>query len=156
MIARPRDALEMHLQVCMPSVTMGAYMNALAALGLDVDVIAPAGLAPANPPPPQKTVRIADHAQLRRLAWQLPPDAELTAQEAWGIYERNWRHADPSALDPRERRLLHDLARARTKAAGCLNAPTTAASPRGSVTACAWTAGCSSRCSRYLASNGSH
>lgn len=95
-----------------PSVTMGAYMNALAALGLDVDVIAPAGLAPANPPPPQKTVRIADHAQLRRLAWQLPPDAELTAEEAWGIYERNWRHADPSALDPRERQLLHDLARA--------------------------------------------
>jgi len=95
-----------------PSVTMGAYMNALAALGLDVDVIAPAALAPANPPTPRKTVRIADHAQLRRLAWQLPPDAELTAQEAWGIYERNWRHADPSALDPRERQLLHDLARA--------------------------------------------
>ena len=101
-----------------PSVTMGAYMNALAALGLDVDVIAPADAAATKPAPPASAstppgaIRIADYTQLRRLAWQLPADAELTPEEAWGIYERNWRHADTSALDPRERQLLADLARA--------------------------------------------
>jgi transcriptional regulator with XRE-family HTH domain len=100
-----------------PSVTMGAYMNALAALGLDVEVIAPADGAvekaavPASPRTSTKTVRVADYAQLRRLAWQLPADAELTPEEAWGTYERNWRHADPSALEDHERQLLAELAR---------------------------------------------
>ena len=100
-----------------PSVTMGAYMNALAALGLDVEVTAPvAGTAKemATPAPsrtPTKTVRVGDFAQLRRLAWQLPADAELTPEEAWGTYERNWRHADPSALEANERQLLAELAR---------------------------------------------
>ncbi|MFM9927420.1 helix-turn-helix transcriptional regulator [Variovorax sp. H27-G14] len=101
-----------------PSVTMGAYMNALAALGLDVAVVAPtegaSGKASAPTPPraPTETVRLADYPELRRLAWQLPADAELTPQEAWGTYERNWRHADPSALQDHERQLLADLARA--------------------------------------------
>ncbi|MNU61194.1 hypothetical protein D3C71_503980 [compost metagenome] len=100
-----------------PSVTMGAYMNALAALGLDVEVTAPvAGTAKemATPAPsrtPTQTVRVGDFAQLRRLAWQLPADAELTPEEAWGTYERNWRHADPSALEDNERQLLAELAR---------------------------------------------
>lgn len=100
-----------------PSVTMGAYMNALAALGLDVEVIAPADSAvkkavvPASPRKSTKAVRVADYAQLRRLAWQLPADAELTPEEAWGTYERNWRHADPSALEDNERQLLAELAR---------------------------------------------
>lgn len=100
-----------------PSVTMGAYMNALAALGLDVEVTAPVEgaakemLAPAPSRTPTKTVRVGDFAQLRRLAWQLPADAELTPEEAWGTYERNWRHADPSALEDNERRLLAELAR---------------------------------------------
>lgn len=100
-----------------PSVTMGAYMNALAALGLDVEVTAPAAGAarematPASSHTPTKTVRVGDFAQLRRLAWQLPADAELTPEEAWGTYERNWRHADPSALEDNERQLLAELAR---------------------------------------------
>lgn len=101
-----------------PSVTMGAYMNALAALGLDVEVVAPVeGNAKKMAAPTSsrttttKTVRVADFAQLRRLAWQLPADAELTPEEAWGTYERNWRHADPSALEDNERQLLAELAR---------------------------------------------
>lgn len=100
-----------------PSVTMGAYMNALAALGLDVEVTAPVeGTArematPASSHTPTQTVRVGDFAQLRRLAWQLPADAELTPEEAWGTYERNWRHADPSALEDNERQLLDELAR---------------------------------------------
>lgn len=100
-----------------PSVTMGAYMNALAALGLDVEVMAPGqGTAgepamPASSNTPMKTVRIGDFAQLRRLAWQLPADAQLTPEEAWGTYERNWRHADPAAFEDNERQLLAELAR---------------------------------------------
>lgn len=102
-----------------PSVTMGAYMNALAALGLDVEVVAPfeghageiATPSSASTRVSATTVRVADFPQLRRLAWQLPADAELTPEEAWGTYERNWRHADPSALDDKERQLLAELAR---------------------------------------------
>ncbi|MGF6350114.1 helix-turn-helix domain-containing protein [Variovorax sp. W2I14] len=99
-----------------PSVTMGAYMNALAALGLDVEVVAPDDrsandvAAPASARASTQTVRVADFAQLRRLAWQLPANAELTPEEAWGTYERNWRHADPSALEDNERQLLAELA----------------------------------------------
>jgi hypothetical protein len=92
-------------------------MNALAALGLDVEVIAPVeGLhqeiaTVASSRTPTKSVQVADFPQLRRLAWQLPADAELTPEEAWGTYERNWRHADPSALEDNERQLLAELAR---------------------------------------------
>ena len=93
-----------------PSVTMGAYMNALAALGLDVDVVPSMQSAP--PAPIADGIRIADYPQLRRLAWQLAPDTELTPAEAWATYERNWRHVDASALDARERQLLDELARA--------------------------------------------
>ena len=92
-----------------PSVTMGAYMNALGALGLDVDVVTstePPALAPLP-----GGIRIADYPQLRRLAWQLAPATELTPEEAWGTYERNWRHVDTSSLDARERQLLENLAR---------------------------------------------
>nr|WP_307594497.1 helix-turn-helix transcriptional regulator [Variovorax paradoxus] len=93
-----------------PSVTMGAYMNALAALGLDVDVVPATQSTP--PAPIAGGVRISDYPQLRRLAWQLAPDTELTPAEAWATYERNWRHVDASALDARERQLLDELARA--------------------------------------------
>lgn len=92
-----------------PSVTMGAYMNALAALGLDVDVVTTTEAV--SPSPVLGGVRIADYPQLRRLAWQLAPGTELTPEEAWATYERNWRHVDASALDKRERQLLEDLAR---------------------------------------------
>lgn len=92
-----------------PSVTMGAYMNAIAALGLDVDVIASTqATAPLSVP---RGIRVADYPQLRRLGWQLAPDTELTPEEAWATYERNWRHVDASTLDARERALLDDLAR---------------------------------------------
>ncbi len=92
-----------------PSVTMGAYMNAVAALGMDVEVVASARAE--RPSPVTGGIRIAEYPQLRRLAWQLAPDTELTREEAWSTYERNWRHVDASALDDRERQLLDELAR---------------------------------------------
>ncbi len=91
-----------------PSVTIGAYMNALEALGLGVDVVPSFGPSALLAVP--GGIPVADYPQLRRLAWQLAPGTELTPAEAWGIYERNWRHMDPALLDERERRLLEDLA----------------------------------------------
>ena len=97
-----------------PSVTMGAYLNVLAALGMSFSAMAvgdeasentsddKAGLLPAR-------VRLADFPQLKQLAWQLQGADELTPREALGIYERNWRHLDEAVLLPRERNLIDAL-----------------------------------------------
>jgi transcriptional regulator with XRE-family HTH domain len=89
-----------------PSVTIGAYMNAAAALGLEFGVVKPVvdlkGLIPAR-------IRMADYPQLRKLAWQVHGTDELTPLEALGIYEQNWRHADIEAMDSRERDLVDAL-----------------------------------------------
>jgi len=94
-----------------PSVTMGAYVNALNALGLDFGVVGAAnadggrdrkGWIPAR-------VRIADYPQLKALAWQVHGTDELTPTEALGIYQRNERHLDLPAMEPFERDLLDAL-----------------------------------------------
>lgn len=96
-----------------PSVTMGAYLNALAALGLVLDVAE----EPAQTPAPAieaampSAVRVADYPQLQRAAWHLAADATLTPGEALGVYERNWRHLDRQAMDEREAALLEALIR---------------------------------------------
>ena len=98
-----------------PSVTMGAYLNATAALGLELGLQAATPLrtqeAPVNQPntePPQ-TIRLADYPQLQRLAWHTPGAVEVTAQEAFGLYERNWRQIDHAAMQAPERALLGAL-----------------------------------------------
>ncbi len=96
-----------------PSVTIGAYLNALAALGLDLRVMAAkdAAAEPVAHPPlwlPAR-VRLADYPQLQQLAWQVQGADELTPAEALSIYERNARHLDTQALEPRERRLIDAL-----------------------------------------------
>ncbi len=93
-----------------PSVTMGAYMSAIAALGLELQLADPGarpekrGMAPLP-----RTIRVADYPQLKRIAWQLA-DTELTPKEAFALYERNWRHVDRKTLDDRERQLVRRLA----------------------------------------------
>lgn len=94
-----------------PSVTMGAYLNAIATLGMSVEITTPAGEADATEQLPER-IRVADYPQLQQLAWQLQADAELTQQEALDIYERNQRHLDTPALAPRERALIQSLRRA--------------------------------------------
>lgn len=95
-----------------PSVTMGAYMSAIHALGLDLEVSDPAarqatGISPSSPLPSR--VRLADYPQLKALAWQTPGVEDLTPAEALALYERNWRHVDQSRLTPNERKLVRAL-----------------------------------------------
>ena len=94
-----------------PSVTMGAYLNAAAALGLELGVVAP------QPPPPRRgeaaevptRIHLADYPQLERLAWQFQGASDVTPAEALSLYERNWRHIERGALAPHERALIQQL-----------------------------------------------
>jgi transcriptional regulator with XRE-family HTH domain len=98
------------------SVAAGSLLAAAAALGLRVELLAPA----VTPEPPTATDSLADHLplrirlrdfpQLRGLAWQVADDAqELTPREALDLYERNWRHVQADAIEPREHALIRAL-----------------------------------------------
>lgn len=95
------------------SVTIGAYMNAAVALGLDLG-LQPDARAVTGPPPDRKgwipaRIRLSDYPQLKRLAWQVTGTDQLTPAEALGIYERNARHLDLETLDPSEQGLIDSL-----------------------------------------------
>jgi len=90
------------------SVSIGAWMNAVTALGLRLDIVDPRSVdQPASVLP--ETLRLSDFPQLAALAWQLHGIDRLTPQEALDLYERNWRHVDQSALGPQERELIERL-----------------------------------------------
>lgn len=97
-----------------PAVTMGAYVNAMAVLGLNFGLVTPAepseshhaenreGWIPAR-------IYLRDYPQLRQLAWQVNGAETLSPTEAWDIYERNLRHMDEQALTMPERQLFDGL-----------------------------------------------
>jgi len=97
-----------------PSVTMGAYLNAMAALGMALSVSGHSaslsntetqdklGWIPAR-------INLENYPQLKQLAWQVQGTNELKPAEALGIYERNWRHVESSALEPQEQNLIDAL-----------------------------------------------
>jgi transcriptional regulator with XRE-family HTH domain len=98
------------------SVAAGSLLAAAAVLGLRVELLAPA----TAPEPSMATgspadhlplrIRLRDFPQLRGLAWQVADDTrELTPREALDLYERNWRHVQADALEPRERALIGAL-----------------------------------------------
>ncbi|HEV6965234.1 helix-turn-helix transcriptional regulator [Pelomonas sp. P7] len=89
-----------------PSVTMGAYLGALAAVGLSLDVKDPATPVPSAIPP---VIRLADYPALQQLVWQMPGVTELTPAQALDLCERNWRHLDREHLTLAERRLIQAL-----------------------------------------------
>lgn len=98
-----------------PSVTMGAYINAIQVLGMELAVLDPSvrreavttdderkGWLPAR-------IHLSDYPQLKQLAWQVHGTDELKPIEALNIYERNMRHVDIQALETRERQLIDAL-----------------------------------------------
>ncbi|MEJ8851427.1 helix-turn-helix transcriptional regulator [Variovorax rhizosphaerae] len=101
-----------------PSVTMGAYANAMAALGLKMRVVDGEEGAPVQAAAPGEArsrkvrrIQLVDYPQLKQLAWHVPGATELTPEEALGLYERNWRHVDPAQLQANERALIDSLVR---------------------------------------------
>ncbi len=97
-----------------PSVTMGAYIGAATAVGLELELVDPnapgrgKGDARGKAPYPAR-IRLADYPQLKRLAWQLHGVKTVTPEDALGLYERNWRQLDTAALDDAERALVNAL-----------------------------------------------
>ena len=97
-----------------PSVTMGAYLNVMAALSLDFEIVTPT-TATANQSEQDRSdwiparIRLTDYPQLKQLAWQIHGTDALTPREALDIYVRNWRHLDLHAMEQRERQLVDAL-----------------------------------------------
>lgn len=98
-----------------PSVTMGAWCNALAALGMVLQARSAADERTSTAQPPDRTgwiparVVLADYPQLRSLAWQVHGTDTLTPFEALDIYERNARHLDLPSMSAPEQALLQAL-----------------------------------------------
>lgn len=93
-----------------PAVTMGAYLNVMAALNIDfgIPIAAEAQVEDRSGWIPAR-IRLTDYPQLKQLAWQVHGTDELTPVEALSIYERNWRHMDAMSLEPREKQLIDAL-----------------------------------------------
>ena len=96
------------------SVTMGAYLSAMVALGLELQLSDPhaapkqADRSAAEQSLPVR-ISLSQYPQLRRLAWQVHGSDELTPREALDIYQRNQRHLDIAAMEAHERDLLDAL-----------------------------------------------
>jgi len=92
-----------------PSVTFGAYVSAARVLGLHFALGDSASLS--EEAALTQPIRLVDYAQLQRLAWHLPGREELSPEEAFEVYEANWRHLERNKLSERERTLIDALAR---------------------------------------------
>lgn len=95
-----------------PSVTVGAWLAAAAALGLRMELQDPQAPAATAATPLPDRIRLADYPQLKKLAWQLQGVEDVSPQEALSLYERNWRHVDAATLSMKEIALVHALATA--------------------------------------------
>ena len=62
---------------------------------------------------PPLILKIGDYPQLALLAWSRRPDDVITAEEAFGLYESNWRFVDHKLLDDQERELIDGLTETR-------------------------------------------
>jgi transcriptional regulator with XRE-family HTH domain len=97
-----------------PSVTIGAYLNVLHALGMELQAYLPGKQPEAHRKLDEKKwiparIFLADYPQLKQLAWQVHGTEYLTPPEALSIYERNWRHLDLAAMEKAEKNLIEAL-----------------------------------------------
>lgn len=60
---------------------------------------------------PIPLLALADYGQLRLIAWNRCERGAIAEDEAFALYEANWRFVDPEAMDERERTLLERLKR---------------------------------------------
>ena len=51
----------------------------------------------------------ADFPELKRLVWNRDPTRSVDAEDAFRLYERNWRFVEVEALTERERQLINAL-----------------------------------------------
>ncbi|MFB9312671.1 helix-turn-helix domain-containing protein [Nocardioides plantarum] len=92
-----------------PSVTIGAYANVAASLGLHL--VVPILEGPGTGRAAERTpVQVGDYPGLRALAWQTDAGTTITESEALNLYERGWRHLDQQSLTDRERAFIQHLA----------------------------------------------
>ena len=88
-----------------PSVTIGAYINVAAALGLHLVVPILDAEGAGSP-----TITVGEYPGLRMLAWQTDAGVTITESEALNLYERGWRHLDQEALTDHEKAFIQHLA----------------------------------------------
>jgi transcriptional regulator with XRE-family HTH domain len=95
-------------------VTIGAWFNALAVLGLEFGIGLTGKATPAQfesdlyAAVPVSVV-LADFPQLAALAWQVQGVDAVSPREAYDIYERNKRHIDRANLSLEEEALISSL-----------------------------------------------
>ena len=96
-----------------PTVSMGAYLNVMSALDLNLHLSAKGDVEfeACRNRVGQLPVRIslADYPQLKELAWHVQGVDELTLIEAHSIYERNKRFLDIENLSDSEQALIELL-----------------------------------------------
>jgi len=98
-----------------PSVTMGAWANVAAALGMQFNLQLKQQHAAQNSSHSREEgwwpvrIALADYPQLKALAWQVQGADHLTPVEAHDIYERNARHIDDAAISADEQALRQAL-----------------------------------------------
>ena len=97
------------------SITQGAFLSALAVLGLDLRINQSLDQTDDSENNSNSTgsvpvhIALGDYPQLKQLAWQVHGVNVLSPREALTIYERNWRHLDFDVMEPHERNLVDAL-----------------------------------------------
>ena len=96
-----------------PTVSMGAYLNVISALDLNLHLSAKGDIEyEANGNDVGKLpvrISLSDYPQLKELAWHVQGVDELSLIEAHSIYERNKRFLDTENLSDSEQELIELL-----------------------------------------------
>lgn len=96
-----------------PTVSMGAYLNVVSALNLNLHLSAEDDIAyktdENNAGKLPVRIMLSDYPQLKELAWHVQGVDELSLIEAHSIYERNRRFLDIGNLSDSERELVELL-----------------------------------------------